>query len=159
MLKIVDEPIDYIAVVEAARDPRAGAVCLFLGTVREITGDKVTTRLEYEAYPEMALKCMARLEAEARARWPLLGVAMVHRVGRLELGEVSVAIAVSSPHRPEAFEAGRWLIDAFKRDVPVWKREIWADGSEEWVHPAPESETRDEPEPEPEPAPATGERP
>jgi molybdopterin synthase catalytic subunit len=100
-----------------------------------MTGERQTVLLEYEAYPEMALKKLAELEDHARARWPILDVALVHRVGRLDLGEISVVVAVSCPHRNEAFEACRWLIDTLKELVPIWKRESWADGTEEWVHP------------------------
>jgi molybdopterin synthase catalytic subunit len=100
-----------------------------------MTGERRTTALEYEAYPEMAGKKLAELEAEARRRWPILDVALVHRVGHLDLGEVSVVVAVSCPHRQQAFEACRWLIDTLKEVVPIWKKEVWADGREEWVHP------------------------
>ena len=78
---------------------------------------------------------MRDLAEQARARWPVLKLALVHRVGRLDLGEVSVAVAVSCPHRDASFEAGRWLIDTLKQVVPIWKKEQWADGREEWVHP------------------------
>ena len=83
----------------------------------------------------MALKKLAELEQEARKRWPIIEVAIVHRVGHLDLGEISVVVAVSCPHRNEAFEACRWLIDTLKQVAPIWKRETWADGSHEWVHP------------------------
>jgi molybdopterin synthase catalytic subunit len=139
MIKITAEPIDYVAVTDLVRSPLAGAVCTFLGTVREFTGDRRTVALAYESYPEMALKKMAELEEEARRRWPVIELALVHRVGNLELGEVSVAVAVSCPHRHESFEACRWLIDTLKQVVPIWKKEIWADGNEEWVHPGPQT--------------------
>jgi molybdopterin synthase catalytic subunit len=83
----------------------------------------------------MALRELERLEAEARSRWRLVECAIVHRLGLVPLAEASVAIAVSSPHRNDAFEAGRWLIDALKETAPIWKQEHWADGSAEWVHP------------------------
>ncbi len=134
-IEIIDAPIDHAAVVESVRSHQAGAVCSFLGTVREMTGDRQTVALDYEAYPGMALKCLHDLDAEARRRWPIEGLALVHRVGRLELGEISVVVAVSCPHRHQAFDACRWLIDALKESVPIWKRETWADGTEEWVHP------------------------
>ncbi len=102
---------------------RAGAVCTFLGTVRELTGERRTVALDYEAYPEMALKKLAELEDEARRRWPIIELALVHRVGDLDLGEVSVVVAVSCPHREQAFEACRWLIDTLKEVVPIWKKE------------------------------------
>ena len=135
MVKITDGPIDVPSVTESVLSNLAGAVCLFLGTVREVTGDRLTSALEYEAYPVMALKKMEELEAEARRRWPAIEIALVHRVGHLELGEISVAVAVSTPHRGASFEACRWLMDTFKEVVPIWKKELWADGSEEWVHP------------------------
>jgi molybdopterin synthase catalytic subunit len=135
MIEITDAPIDHAAVTERVRSPLAGAVCTFLGTVRELTGDKRTVALAYEAYPEMATKKMAELENEARRRWPIVELALVHRVGKLDLGEVSVVVAVSCPHRHESFEACCWLIDTLKEVVPIWKRERWADGKEEWVHP------------------------
>ncbi len=135
MIEIVETVIDYEAVTERVRSSRAGAVCLFLGTVREITGDLRTSFLEYEAYPEMAARKMEEIEAEARRRWPILEAAIVHRVGRLEIGEISIAVAVSSPHRRAAFEACGWIMDTIKEAVPIWKKERWADGTEEWVHP------------------------
>jgi molybdopterin synthase catalytic subunit len=135
MIDITESPIDHATVTERVRSHRAGAVCTFLGTVRELTGNKRTVALSYEAYREMALKKLAELEAEARTRWPVIELAMVHRVGQLELGEVSVVVAVSCPHRGDSFEACRWLIDTLKERVPIWKRESWEDGSSEWVHP------------------------
>jgi molybdopterin synthase catalytic subunit len=135
MIEITKGPIDHAAVTDRVRSNQAGAVCSFLGTVREMTGDRRTVALDYEAYPEMALKTMADLEREARDRWPILDLALVHRVGHLDLGEISVVVAVSCPHRHQAFDACRWLIDTLKESVPIWKKEVWADGSEEWVHP------------------------
>ncbi|MBV8383607.1 MAG: molybdenum cofactor biosynthesis protein MoaE [Planctomycetaceae bacterium] len=135
MIALTEAPIDHAALTERVRSRNAGAVCTFLGTVREMTGDRRTASLDYEAYPEMALKTMAELEAEAHRRWPILDAALVHRVGHLELGEISVAVAVSCPHRHQAFDACRWLIDTLKDVVPIWKKEVWADGSEDWVHP------------------------
>jgi molybdopterin synthase catalytic subunit len=135
MIDITEAPIDHAALTERVRSHQAGAVCTFLGTVREMTGDRQTLLLEYEAYPEMAMKKLAELEDQARSRWPVLDIAIVHRVGRLDLGEISVVVAVSCPHRDQAFDACRWLINTLKEVVPIWKRESWADGSEEWVHP------------------------
>jgi molybdopterin synthase catalytic subunit len=135
MFEITDSPIDHAALTERVRSRSAGAVCTFLGTVREMTGERQTVSLEYEAYPEMALKKLGELEHEARLRWPIIELALVHRVGHLDLGEVSVVVAVSCPHRHQAFEACHWLIDTLKEVVPIWKREAWADGTEEWIHP------------------------
>src|SRR3954471_10946936 len=117
MIQITEAPIDHAALTERVRSNLAGAVCTFLGTVREMTGDRQTSALEYEAYPEMAASKLAELEAEARLRWPILEVALVHRVGHLDLGEISVVVAVSSPHRRQAFEACHWLIDSLKEVV------------------------------------------
>src|SRR6185312_9880501 len=135
MTELTESPIDHAALTERVRSNLAGAVCTFLGTVRELTDGRHTAALDYEAYPEMALAKMAELEAEARRRWPVIELAIVHRVGHLDLGEVSVAVAVSCAHRHQAFDACRWLIDTLKEVVPIWKKETWADGSEEWVHP------------------------
>ena len=135
MIEITEAPLEHAAITDQVRSNRAGAVCSFLGTVREMTGERRTTALDYEAYPEMARKKMAELESEARRRWPIIEAALVHRVGHLDLGEISVVVAVSCPHRHQAFDACRWLIDTLKEVVPVWKKETWADGSEEWVHP------------------------
>jgi len=135
MNHLTDQPIDTEALVARATSPEAGAVVLFLGTTREMTGGRQTVALDYEAYHEMAEQKLAGLEAEARERWPLVQCMIVHRLGRVPVGEASVAIVVSAPHRREAFDAGQWLIDTLKRDVPIWKREQWADGSTEWVHP------------------------
>lgn len=112
--------------------PDCGAVVLFSGTVRDhADGRSDVTHLEYEAYDEMVEPKLAAIVAEARTRWPAVGrIALVHRTGRLSLGESSVVAAVAAPHRPEAFEAARFAIDALKVSVPVWKREIWADGSD-----------------------------
>jgi molybdopterin synthase catalytic subunit len=103
--------------------------------VRDLTGEQVTVALDYEAYPGMAEKKMAEIDSDTRARWPVGELAMVHRLGRLEVGEVSVAVAVSCPHRGEAFAACRHAIDRLKELVPIWKKENWADGRTEWVHP------------------------
>lgn len=127
--------IDHSAVVEAVRSHLAGAVVLFLGTVRELTAGKRTESLDYEAYPEMALKQIHQLLDEADTRWPVIHAAVFHRVGHLELGDIAVAVAISTPHRKDAFEAGQWVMDRIKEVVPIWKKEHWADGSTEWVHP------------------------
>jgi molybdopterin synthase catalytic subunit len=135
MVLLTNDPIDYTALTESVRSPAAGAAVLFLGTVREMTAGRQTLALDYEAYPEMAQAKMAELEATARQRWPAVEIGMIHRLGHLELGDISVAIAVSTPHRQQAFEAGKFLIDEFKLVVPIWKKENWSDGSTEWVHP------------------------
>ncbi|MCL6501159.1 MAG: molybdenum cofactor biosynthesis protein MoaE [Pirellulales bacterium] len=140
MIGITDRQIDVTQLLCEVQSPAAGAVVLFLGTAREQTGGRATASLDYECYGEMAEKKLRELAEEARRRWPLVGCALVHRVGRVELGEASVAVAVSSPHRQAAFEAGQWLIETLKAVVPIWKRENWADGTSEWVHPAGQSD-------------------
>ena len=116
------------------RRPGCGAVVTFLGTVRDLTGDEVTVALDYEAYGPMAEKKLAEIETEVRRRWPVGDVALVHRLGRLDVGEISVAVAVSAPHRAEAFDALRYAVDTLKELVPIWKRENAPDGTGEWVH-------------------------
>jgi molybdopterin synthase catalytic subunit len=135
VILLTHEPIDTAEIVGRAGHPEAGAVVLFLGTTRELTDGRQTVALEYEAYEEMAGRRLSELEAEARQRWPVIECIVVHRLGHVPVGEASVAIAVSTPHRGDAFAAGQWLIDSLKRDVPIWKREEWADGTTEWVHP------------------------
>jgi len=135
MIALTNSPIDPAAALSQVASNDAGAVVLFLGTTREFTHGRRTVSLDYECYPAMAEKKLAELEAEARSRWPLIGCQIVHRLGHLDLGEASIAIAVSSPHRAAAFAAGQWLIDTIKEVVPIWKQENWADGTNEWVHP------------------------
>ncbi|MCP4171175.1 MAG: molybdenum cofactor biosynthesis protein MoaE [Fuerstiella sp.] len=135
MINFTTEPIDFTQVTDSVRSHAAGAVVLFLGTVREFTGDVQTSSLEYDAYPDMALQELRRLETVVREKWPVIEVSLVHRTGALQLGDIAVAVAVSSRHRHEAFEAGQWLIDTLKDRVPVWKKEIYANGRTEWVHP------------------------
>src|SRR6476660_9370051 len=110
MISLTEKPIDAAQVLAQVASREAGAVVLFLGTTREFTAGRRTASLEYECYAAMAEKKLAELEAEARRRWPLVGCTIVHRLGHLELGEASIAIAVSSPHRADAFAAGQWLI-------------------------------------------------
>ena len=136
---LTDKPIDTDQLLSQVGSHRAGAVLLFLGTTREFTNGRRTLSLNYECYSEMALKKLNELATEACQRWNLLGCAMVHRMGHLALGEASIAVAVSAPHRREAFQAGEWLIDTLKQVVPIWKQENWADGTSQWVHPGMES--------------------
>ena len=131
-VELVQQAIDVNALLKKVSHPKAGAVVLFLGTVRDNDRGRHVKFLEYEAYQPMALKEMNRVVEEARRRWPLLGIAIVHRLGHLEVGDISVAIAVSSGHRKEAFEAGRYAIDTLKQTVPIWKKEVW-DSGEAWI--------------------------
>ena len=135
MIRLTNEPIDHPALTEAVRLPGCGAVVTFLGTVRDLTDGRETVALDYEAYGGMAEKKLAEIEQDTRRRWPVGEMVMVHRLGRLEVGEVSVAVALSCPHRAQAFEACRHAIDRLKELVPIWKKENWADGQTEWVHP------------------------
>jgi molybdopterin synthase catalytic subunit len=137
MIRLTPEPIDYHTLTESVRTPHCGAIALFLGTVRDLTGEQVTVFLDYEAYAPMAEKKLAEIEAEIRGRWQIGEVAMVHRLGRLAVGEVSVAVAVSCPHRAEAFEACRFAIDTLKQLVPIWKKENAPDGTGDWIHQSP----------------------
>ena len=135
MIEIIETKIEPDVLLDKVSSRQSGAVVLFLGNTREFTGDRQTTFLSYECYPEMALAKLAELRQQAMEKWNLLEVAIVHRVGKVDLGETSVAIAVASQHRLPAFEAGNWLIDTLKKVVPIWKKEVWADGSTDWVHP------------------------
>ena len=134
MIKLTHDTIDHAELTESVRRPGCGGVVTFLGTVRDLTGDERTEALEYEAYPGMAEAKLAEIEAEMRQRWPVGGAAFVHRLGRLGVGEISVAVAVSCPHRAQAFEACRYAIDRLKEVVPIWKKDIAPDGESEWVH-------------------------
>ena len=145
MIELTSNPIDSTHVLARVQSPGAGAVVLFLGTTREITGDRRTESLDYESYGEMARKKLEELEQTARGRWPVIECVLVHRLGHLQIGEASVAVAVSTAHRGDAFEAAKWLIDTIKEVVPIWKCENWADGTSQWVHPGLESPTSTRP--------------
>jgi molybdopterin synthase catalytic subunit len=132
MITITDQTIDVQAVIAAAESERAGAIDVFIGTVRNHNNAKAVLRLEYETYDAMAVKKMQELAAEAVRRWPVEKVAMVHRKGVLQIGDVAVVVAVATPHRAASFEACQWLIDTLKQVVPIWKKEIYENG-EEWL--------------------------
>ena len=129
---ITDQPIKPEEVSDKVRRREAGAITLFLGTVRELTYGKRTLYLEYEAYPTMAVKQLEMIGQEVRERWPDTLVAVTHRVGRLEISDIAVVIAVSSPHRKAAYEANEYVIERIKQIVPIWKKEYGEDGSE-WI--------------------------
>lgn len=134
---IVEQPIDEGTLRRAVADPGAGAVLIFLGTTRNQTGDRAVEYLEYEAYEPLALRQMETIAAEIRQRWPdVKGIALVHRVGHLEIGEASIGIAIATPHRVQAFAACRYAIDRAKESLPVWKKEVW-EGGEEWIEEGP----------------------
>jgi molybdopterin synthase catalytic subunit len=127
--------IDSAALAAGVATPSDGAVATFVGVVRDNHAGRGVLWLEYEAHEEMANRQLVALIEEARRRWPVGEVAVQHRLGRLEIGEVSVAIAVAAPHRAEALEACRWLIDTLKAEVPIFKKETYGDG-EGWVEEA-----------------------
>lgn len=130
--RVTPAPLDVQAAVDAVRHPEAGAIVLFVGTVRELTGETRTVQVDYEAYPEMAEDQLAAVGQEIRQRWDVRGIHVVHRQGRLQPGEDSVVIAVSAPHRADAFAACRHAIDRIKEIVPIWKQETTTEGSR-WV--------------------------
>ena len=133
VISVTPEVIDPAVTLAAVSAPDCGAVVLFLGTVRDHSdGKEGVTHLEYEAYDGVVEPKIAEIVAEARDKWPVRKVAAVHRVGSLGVGEISVAVAVSSPHRTDAFAAGRYVIDELKSRAPIWKKEHWPGGAE-WV--------------------------
>lgn len=131
---LTELPIGLDALVAQVTRPEAGGIATFLGVVRDHHNGRAVSQLEYSAYPAMAEAECGRLVAEAQERWPCW-VALAHRVGPLEVGDTAVAIAVASAHRAAAFDACRWMIEELKCRVPIWKREAYRDGSEEWVDP------------------------
>jgi len=133
-VRLVRAPIDVAAL--QATGSGDGALCLFVGVVRDHNEGRRVLRLEYEAYEEMALPLMERIAADCRERWRVSDVRIVHRLGPLAIGEASVAVAVASPHRREAFEACRYAIDTLKATVPIWKKEFYADGRAAFIEPA-----------------------
>jgi molybdopterin synthase catalytic subunit len=136
MHRLTREQIDFSALTESVRRDHCGGVALFLGTVRDLTDDHVTAFLDYDAYAPMAEKKLAEIEAEVRSKWPVGDVAMIHRLGRVAVGDISVAIAVSCPHRVQAFEACQYAIDRLKEIVPIWKKDIDASGASNWQEPS-----------------------
>ena len=127
MIALTRTPIDVAAL--AVPTTADGAACTFVGVVRDQNAGKAVLYLEYEAFEEMALPLMEEIAADVLRRWPVTAVTIVHRLGRLEIGEASVAVAVVSPHRAEAFAACRYAIDTLKATVPIWKKEFYADGA------------------------------
>lgn len=132
LYRLTDQPLSLDALARQVGVRTSGAVASFLGIVRESSRGRRVTSLEYEAYPEMAEATMRQIGEEIRARWPVDALAIVHRTGRLAIGEASVAIAVASPHRRQALEACAYAIERLKEIVPIWKKEVWEDGSE-WI--------------------------
>jgi molybdopterin synthase catalytic subunit len=129
MFAIIEGPIDVAALVSAAQRPDCGAISTFVGATRVDESDGASVEyLEYEAYRPMADRMLEEIGAEIREHWDVREVSIVHRVGRVEPGEASVAIVVASPRRGPAFEASRYAIERIKEIVPIWKREVWSDG-------------------------------
>lgn len=135
LVKITRDPLDAEAIrtlEQSVAHPGAGGIVTFQGVVRDNARGKRVRHLEYDAYAEMAEQQMREIAAEVERRWSTDRIAIVHRIGRLEIGECSVVVTVACPHRAEAFEACRYAIDTLKSTVPIWKKEIAEDG-EEWV--------------------------
>ncbi|HWT78235.1 MAG TPA: MoaD family protein [Candidatus Methylomirabilis sp.] len=132
LYEVTENPLSLDGLVMVVRQNASGAVATFLGVVREIARGRRVSFLEYDAYPEMAIATMRRIGEEIRLRWPVDRIALVHRIGRLEIGEASIAIAISSAHRREALEACAFAIERVKEIVPIWKKEVWTDGAE-WI--------------------------
>ena len=130
--RVTRDVLSVAEIVAGVTDAAVGAVVTFVGVVRGTSEGRQVRYLEYEAYPEMAERTLAQIGEEVRARWPeILHVAIAHRVGRLEIGETAVVIALAAAHRPGVFDALRFAIDRLKEIVPIWKKEVWIDG-EEW---------------------------
>ena len=136
-IELTEERLDAAKAVAFVTAREAGGIAVFLGTTRaELTESGLPLiALDYDAYAEMARKQMAELAETVRRKWPVVKVAILHRTGRVNVGEPSVIIAVSTGHRAQAFEACQWVIDTLKAEVAIWKKEVWGDGSESWVHP------------------------
>jgi molybdopterin synthase catalytic subunit len=132
MFAITRDVLDPRPLVESVRRNESGAVVLFYGVVRNENLGREVRHLEYDAYEEMALKKMREVADEVRAKFPVTGIGILHRIGRLEIGETSLLVAVSTGHRREGFEACLYAVDRIKQTVPIWKKEVWSDGSE-WI--------------------------
>ncbi|WP_216831301.1 molybdenum cofactor biosynthesis protein MoaE [Alkalihalobacterium elongatum] len=132
LFEIIKEPISIETIVNKVVDRNAGAINTFIGTVREMTGEKKTVYLRYDAYETMAVKKLAQIGDEIQEKWPQAKVAITHRIGDLEITDIAVVIAVSTPHRADSYEASRYAIERIKEIVPIWKKEHWEDG-QEWV--------------------------
>jgi len=132
LFEIVNEPIDVSSIIKKVESNYAGAITTFIGTVREWTKGKKTLYLKYEAYTPMAIKMMEKIGNEAKEKWPGIEMAITHRIGQLNISDIAVVIAVSSPHRKAAYEANEYAIERIKEIVPIWKKEHWEDGTT-WV--------------------------
>ncbi|MDA0708663.1 MAG: molybdenum cofactor biosynthesis protein MoaE [bacterium] len=133
LYRVQDEVIRPDALHEVVLADSDGAVTSFAGTVRDNTKGRGTSFLEYDAYREMAVKKMKEIGEEIKEKWDVASVGILHRLGRLEIGEISVLIAISSPHRVASLEACHYAIDRLKETVPIWKKEVWTDGGAAWI--------------------------
>lgn len=133
MAELIHGPLDAAAMMSGAARPDCGAVVLFAGTTRDHHQGRRVARLAYEAYEPMALAALERLEGEARERFAIATCRIAHRLGEVPIGEASVLVVVAAAHRAAAFDACRWAMDELKRSVPIWKKEFFAEGGEEWV--------------------------
>ena len=132
MINITSDPLDPDSITELVRKNSNGAIITFLGTTRDSTDGKRVNYLEYEAYQPMAQDMIRLIFDEVKERWEIEDLAMSHRLGKVDIGEISMVVAIASPHRKQAFEAGQYSIDRIKEIVPIWKKEFFDDG-EEWV--------------------------
>jgi molybdopterin synthase catalytic subunit len=132
MIRLQEEKINVEDVISSVQSPDAGAIDVFIGTVRNQTKNKAVIHLEFEAYESMAIAEIKKIVSRAKSSWPILNISVVHAIGKLEIGDIPVVIAVSTAHRKAAFEACEFVIDELKKTVPIWKREFFEDG-DQWV--------------------------
>ena len=132
---ISDQPISVEAIIPRIEDPDCGAQLVFIGTTRRTTSDRVTQSLSYDAYQPMAERELDKLARQAAVQWHLFHVAIHHRIGKVDIGQPSIIVAVSSPHRKPCMEAVPWLMDQIKSNVPIWKQETYENNDTTWVHP------------------------
>lgn len=132
MIELTEKPIDVQKIIDFTSAEETGALVLFIGTIRNMTGGKRVKKLDFEAYDRMAISEMDKIVDKAKEKWETKRIAVVHRTGELQISDIAVVIAVSSPHRTEAFAACRFVIDTLKKTVPIWKKEFFED-EEVWV--------------------------
>ena len=129
---ITEAVLEPDAIIDLVKDDSAGAIDVFIGTVRNKTADRKVQHLDYEAYDPMAVKEIQKIIKQAQTKWPIIKAAAYHRKGKLVIGDIAVIVAVSTPHRQASFEACQFIIDTLKQTVPIWKKEVF-DGGEEWI--------------------------
>jgi len=132
MIRLQEEKINIEKVISSVQSPDAGAIDVFVGTVRNQTKNKKVLHLEFEAYESMAVSEITKIVVRAQSMWPILNISVVHALGKLQIGDIPVVIAVSTPHRKASFEACEFVIDELKKTVPIWKKEFFEDG-DQWV--------------------------